>query len=181
MRAIPGAEAPSLNAPKRRPIVANVRQMNAVRIYAIAPDGDIAGWRARLKELFATSSPLFVDASLAQLIAACKLPGEATASTASLTAALEVIASLQPENEAQACLAIHIACLHSASLNVLSRMHGVTERNVIVMATATAKLERAYHRALETYHRLKHGVTQVVRVERVNVQSGAQAIVALVK
>lgn len=165
---------------KRRPIVAKVRRLNSRRIYAIAPDDAVAGWRERLKELLATSSPLFVEATLAQLIAACKLPGEATASTTSLSAALEVIASLQPENEAQACLAIHIACLHAASLNVLSRMHGCTERNIIALATAAAKLERAYHKALELYHRLKHGVTQIVRVERVNIQSGAQAIVGVV-
>lgn len=178
IRAMPSADTCS-KPPKRRPIVAKVRQMNAVRIYAVAPDDDVAGWRTQLKELLATSSPLFVEVSLAQLIATCKLPGEASASTISLSAALEVIASLQPENEAQACLAIHIACLHTASLNVLSRVHGCTERNIIALATASAKLERAYHKAVETYHRLKYGMTQVVRVERVNIQSGAQAIVAV--
>ena len=101
-------------------------------------------------------------------------------STSSLSAALEIVASLQPENEAQASLAIHIACLHAASLNVLSRMHSVTERNVIAMASAAAKLERAYHGAIETYDRLKHGVRQVIRIEKVEIQSGAQAIVGLV-
>jgi hypothetical protein len=48
-------------------------------------------------------------------------------------------------------------------------MHGCTERNVIALATAAAKLERAYHKALETYHRPKHGVTQAVRVVIVGV------------
>lgn len=166
--------------PKRKPVVAKVRMLNAVIRIAVAPDDDISGWRNRMKEILATASPLFVESSLKQLLAAARLPGEMAPSTASLSGALELVASLQPENEAQAALAIHIACLHAASLNVLSRMHGVTERNVIAMASAAAKLERAYHGAIETYDRLKHGVRQVIRIEKVEIQSGAQAIVGLV-
>jgi hypothetical protein len=157
-----------------------VRHLNARESIAKAPDEDVETWRKRLRELFATSSPLFVEASLKQLIGACKLPGEFRASTTSVSAALEIIASLEPENEAQAALAAHIACLHCASLNAMSRMLGVTERNVIAMATAAAKLERAYHLALESYDRMKHAVRQVGRVERVEVQRGAQAIVGVV-
>ena len=77
-------------------------------------------------------------------------------------------------------MAIHVACLHAASLNVLGKMHGITAGNVIAMATAYAKLERAYQLSMETYNRLKNGVTQVVRVERVEVQPGANAIVGMV-
>jgi hypothetical protein len=172
--AVPGRKA------KRRPIVAKVRHLNALQSIAKAPDQDVEGWRRRLRELFATGSPCFVEASLKQLMGACKLPGEPRASTTSVSAALEIIASLEPENEAQAALAVHVACLHCASLNVMSRMPGITERNVIAMATAAAKLERAYQLALESYDRMKHGVRQVVRVERVEVQPGAQAIVGVV-
>ena len=50
------------------------------RLFAGAPDGDVAGWRSRLKELFGTASPLFVEASLRQLIEASKLPGQGVAS-----------------------------------------------------------------------------------------------------
>lgn len=177
----PVAEANPCPKPKRRPMVAKVRQLNAVRAIAVAPDGDIAGWRMRLRELLATSSPLFVGASLKQLIAACKLPGEGKASTASISAALEIIASLQPENEAQAALAIHIACLHCASVNVLSWIHNIGERNMIAVATAAAKLERAFHNAIETYNRMKRGVRQIVRVERIEVQQGAQAVIGVVE
>jgi hypothetical protein len=89
-----------------------------------------------------------------------------------------LIASLEPENEVQAALAV--SCLHTASLNVLSRTHGIGERNMIAMATACAKLERALHSAIETYYRMKRGVTQIVRVERVEVQPGAQAVIGVV-
>jgi hypothetical protein len=174
-----GVPAPAMK--RRRPMVAKVRKIDGnPRLFAVAPDGDVAGWRSRLKELFGTASPLFVEASLRQLIEASKLPGQGVGTTTSLTAALELIASLEPENEAQAALAVHVACLHTASLNVLSRTPSIGERNIIAMATACAKLEHAFHSAIETYYRVKRGVTQIVRVERVELQPGAQAVIGVV-
>jgi hypothetical protein len=149
-------------------------------VVRLPPGGLERALKVRLKELFGTASPLFVEASLRQLIEASKLPGQGVASTISLTAALELLASLEPENEAQAALAVHVACLHTASLNVLSRTHSIGERNMIAMATACAKLEHAFHSAIETYYRVKRGVTQIVRVERVEVQPGAQAVIGVV-
>jgi hypothetical protein len=161
--------------------VAKVRQVENQKRIAVAPDSaQIAMWRAQMKALFATASPLFVEASLRQLIEASKLPGECTATTTSLSAALELIASLEPENEAQAAIAVHVACLHTASLNVLKRMHMISERNMIATAIAASKLERAFHSAIETYHRVKRGVTQIIRIEKVEVQSGGQAIVGMI-
>jgi hypothetical protein len=174
-----GVPAPARK--RRRPMVAKVRKIDGnSRHFAVAPDGDVAGWRSRLKELFGTASPLFIEACLRQLIEASKLPDQGVGTTTSLSAALELIASLEPENEVQAALAVHVACLHTASLNVLSRTHGIGERNIIAMATACAKLERALHSAIETYYRVKRGVTQIVRVERVEVQPGAQAVIGVV-
>lgn len=46
---------------QRRPMVAKVRKVDGnLRHFAVAPDGDVAGWRSRLKEVFGTASPLFV-------------------------------------------------------------------------------------------------------------------------
>ena len=50
---------------------------------------------------------------------------------------------------------------------------------MIAMTTACAKIEHAFHSAIETYYRVKRGVTQIVRVERV-VQPGAQAVIGVV-
>ncbi len=99
-------EVPRSVKPKRKPVVAKVRLLNAVTRIAVAPDDDISGWRNQMKEILATASPLFVEFSLKQLLAAARLPGEMVPSTASLSGALELVASLQPENEAQAALAI---------------------------------------------------------------------------
>lgn len=85
---------------RRRSMVAKVRKIDGdLRRFAVAPDGDVAGWRSRLKDVLGTASPLFVEASLRQLIEASKLPGHCVSTTTSLSAALELIASLEPENE----------------------------------------------------------------------------------
>jgi hypothetical protein len=166
---------------RRRPQVAKVKRIEGCRRIVVAPDEDVAGFRLRLKDLFATSSPLFVEASLKQLLYATRLPGEDVGCTTSVSAALELIAALEPANEVEASLSIHIACLHAASLNVLGRMHSVGERNVIAYSTAAAKLEGAYQRSIESYRRLKYGQTQVVRIERVNIEAGAQAVIGLTR
>ena len=44
---------------------------------------------------------------------------------------------------------------------------------MITMASAEAKLERAFQSGLETYYRIKRGVHQVVRIKRVDVREGA--------
>jgi len=174
-------QKPESLAKKRRPVVAKVRAKSANETYVVSPDANVDQFRLCLKEVFATSSPLFVDASIRQLLSAAKLPGDSIACTTSLSSALELIASLEPENEAQAALAVHIACLHMASINVLSRLHSASERNVIAIATAASKIERTFQLALESFNRLKNGITQIVRVERVEVHAGAQAVVGYVE
>ena len=64
-------------------------------------------------------------------------------------------------------------------------MHGRMARqsalsNVATAANAVAKLERAFHSSVSVYHRLKHGNRQVIRIEKVVVEAGAQAIVGQV-
>ena len=43
-----------------------------------------------------------------------------------------------------------------------------------------ARLERAFQGAVETFYRVKRGHTQVIRVEKIEIQPGAQAIVGQV-
>jgi hypothetical protein len=138
-------------------------------------------WTAALKQALGTTSEHFVEASLRRLMAACMLPGEAVASTTSLSAALALIQGLGPEDEIQAALAVNAACLHAASTNVLSSLGpGGANRGTVYMATAVARLERAFQGAVETFYRVKRGHTQVIRVEKIETQPGAQAIVGQV-
>jgi hypothetical protein len=47
-------------------------------------------------------------------------------------------------------------------------------------ANAIAKIERASQAAMSSYFRLKHGSTQTIRVEKIEIQPGAQAVVGQV-
>ena len=42
------------------------------------------------------------------------------------------------------------------------------------------RFERAFQGAVETFYRVKRGNTQVIRVEKIEIQPGAQAIVGQV-
>jgi hypothetical protein len=64
---------------------------------------------------------------------------------------------------------------------VLAQVRSIGERNMTTMASAGAKLERAFRSGLATYHRLKRGVHQVAWIERVEVRDGGQAVIGLVK
>jgi hypothetical protein len=165
---------------KKRPLIAQIKTRNGLaKSVAVSPPG-YPDWHLKLAAALGTHSRLFLDASLRQLVAACRLPQE-PATTTSVSAALELIASLKPENEAQGALAVHVACLHVASINVMARMIGGTERHTVAMATAAAKLEKAFHSALDTYQRMKSGAHQTVRVERVEVKEGGQAVIGVLR
>lgn len=74
-----------------------------------------------------------------------------------------LIQSLAPENEVQAALAIDASLLHAAATNVLDRLGPSGGDRRLVM--------------LETYYRIKRGNTQVIRVEKLEVQASGQALV----
>lgn len=172
----------SLSGAPTAPVRAQVTRAEGPASESFEPwDEDHKQWRDRLRVVFGTLSPEFVDASMRQLVSLAMLPRHRVATSTSLSAALALITSLAPRDEAQASLAIHIACLHAASLEVLARMmETVSERRLIPMASAAAKLERAFQGAIDNYYRMQRGATQVFRIERVEVQPGAQAIVGVV-
>ena len=164
-------------------VAAAVRQLDgSIRRVPEPTTEDRETWFAALQMALGSPSPQFVEASLDRLIASSTLPEEGVASTRSLSAALALVQSMEPENEIQAALAVSAACLHAASTNVLSRLNTLGgERRVVSLATAAARLERAFHSAVETYYRTKRGNTQVIRVEKVEVQPGANAIIGQVQ
>jgi hypothetical protein len=65
---------------------------------------------------------------------------------------------------------------------VLNRLGGAAgERTVAAMASAAARLLRAYAIQVETLRRLRNGGSQVVRVEHANVNEGGQAVIGNVR
>ena len=92
-----------------------------------------------------------------------------------MNAALALIEGVAPKNEIEGALAIQMACSHSAALSVLARFRGGGggEHRVVALATAAARLQRAFSVQVETLRRLRHGGDQYVRVEHVHVNEWA--------
>ena len=55
------------------------------------------------------------------------------------------------------------------------------DRNMVLRASAAARLLRAYASQVETLRRLRNGGSQVVRVEHVHVNEGGQALIGNVR
>ena len=146
---------------------------------ARAPEGqDKKEWSTRLGAALGSRSRPFIEASLNRLLVACCPPRQDIPSSISVSAALAIIESLEPKNEIEAALAVEVACLQAACGNLLARLLWAhQDRPMTAAANAVAKLERALHSAIRTYMLLKHGNTQVIRIERLEIQGGAQAVV----
>ena len=146
------------------------------------PDGNRAVWIDRLKTALGTASMEFVEATLFQLQAAARLPNSGVSEIA-VNSALSMIESEQPRNETECAIVIQMACLHSATMAVLGRIGGGHggDRHVLAAATAVSRLSRTFAILVETLRRLRTGGSQVIRIERVDIRDGGQAIIGNVK
>ena len=136
-----------------------------IRAIPYQPDGQTREWWHRLKNAFGTASSAFVEASLHQLIAAARLPNSGISEIA-VNASLAFIEGAKPRDEIECALVIQMACTHSAAMAVLHRLGGAAgDRTVVAMASAAARLLRAYAAQVEALRRLRNGGTQFVRVE----------------
>ena len=70
-----------------------------------------------------------------------------------------MIEAAAPRDEIEGALAVQMACTHSAAMVVLSSLGGGggSERRVTALASAAARLLRAYATQVETLRRLRHG------------------------
>ena len=94
-----------------------------------------------------------------------------------------MIEAAAPRDEIEGALAVQMACTHSAAMVVLSSLGGGggSDRRVTALASAAARLLRAYAIQVETLRRLRHGAEQYVRVEHVHINDGGQAAIGNVK
>ncbi len=142
------------------------------------PDGDQRRWWDRLKAALGTTSSDFVNATLVQIQNASRMPSGGISET-SVNAVLAFVEAAEPKNEIEAALAIQMACTHAVTMAVLSRAGGAYggDRHVAMMASAGARLLRAFAAQVETMRRLRQGGTQIIRVERIEVADTAQAVI----
>jgi hypothetical protein len=146
------------------------------------PDGDQRPWWDRLKAALGTTSSDFVNATLVQIQNASRMPSGGISET-SVNAVLAIIEAAEPKNEIEAALAIQMACTHAVTMAVLSRAGGAYggDRHVAMMASAGARLLRAFTAQIEAMRRLRKGGSQYMRVEHVHLEPGAQAIIGNVE
>lgn len=177
---------------KNLPAASRARRRSApVRIKIKGIQGNIATfgspgptdevWRNELKATLGTMSDAFADMALHHLERAARMPGDG-ASDMAINGAIAMIAARAPRDEIEAALAVQMACTHMAALAVMSRIGGAGggPQRIPGLASASAKLLRAFCTQVETYRRLRGGGDQNIRVEHVHVHDGGQAIVGVV-
>jgi hypothetical protein len=165
-------------SPRRPPVRVRTRRITASISKLHPPDGEGKIWWGRLKKALGTASSDFVNASLHQLQAAAQFPGSGISETG-INAALAMIEGFAPQNEVEAALAVQMACTHTATMSVLARLGpgGGPEDRAVRLASAAARLARAFTNQFEAYRRLRYGGDQYVRVEHVHINEGAQAVI----
>jgi len=145
------------------------------------PDGSHQEWVGRLQAAMGTAAIEYVDATLYQLQAAARLPNSGVSEIA-VNAALAMIESEQPRNETECAIVVQMACVHAATMAVLGRLsEAYGHRNVLAAATAASRLSRTFAILVETLRRLRSGGSQTIRIERVDVREGGQALIANMK
>jgi len=155
-----------------------LRRINSDFSKPYPPDGEQRRWWDRLKAALGTTSSDFVNATLVQIQNASRMPSGGISET-SVNAALACIEAAEPKNEIEAALAIQMACTHAVTMAILSRAGGAYggDRHVALMASAVARLLKAFATQVEAMRRLRNGGTQIIRVERIEVSETAQAII----
>jgi hypothetical protein len=148
------------------------------------PHTDEAGWQAQMKAAFGTASGAFVDTEILRLLAALRITRDDLPLETKVNAAIAMIAGVAPRNEVEALLAVQMAMTHIAALRMLTELNRlsphVSPAGVAIAGSVSTKLLRAFSGQAEALAKLRRPTVQVVRVERVNVAAGGQAIVGAV-
>src|SRR5450759_3694608 len=174
---------PATLGPPRRAPPASIKikgiQGNVVSFASPGPTEPAS--REQLKATLGTVSDAFVDMALHHLERAARIPADGPSDMA-INGAIAMIAAFAPQNEVEAALALQAACTHMVAMAVMSRIGGTGggPHRLPGLASASAKLLRAYCTQVETYRRLRGRGDQNIRVEHVHVHEGGQAIVGLV-
>jgi hypothetical protein len=108
--------------------------------------------------------------------------GDSGISEIAVNAALALIEGEKPKGETECAIVIQMALIHSATMAVLGRLSGAYgDRSVSAAATAVSRLSRSFSTLVETLRRLRNGGSQVIRIERVDVRDGGQAVIGNIK
>jgi hypothetical protein len=166
---------------RKAPVRVKLEPINCNISRSLPPEGERQIWLDRLKAALGTASIEFVDATLYQLQAAARLPNSGVSEIA-VNAALAMIESEQPRGETECAIVVQMACIHSATMAILGRLStAYGDRSILAAATAASRLSRSFAVLVETLRRQRSGGSQVIRIERVDVRDGGQAIIGNIK
>ncbi len=100
---------------------------------------------------------------------------------ATLNAAIALVASMQPQTELEALLAVEIAAIGFAGHKLLRQsQHHLDEVYIGVYGNYAIKLLRLQLDMIQALDRHRRGNTQTVEVRHVHIHSGAQGVVGIV-
>ena len=144
---------------------------------AVAPDHpDLAIGSVVLMNALGTASPDFMDGILRQLTNAAS-PGREP-SEAEINFMLSVVEGIEPRDQVEAMLATQMAAVQMATMTFARRLaHVETIPQQDAAERAFNKLARTFTTQVEALKRYRSNGQQTVRVERVTVEAGGQAIV----
>jgi hypothetical protein len=173
--AIPGASAPR-KAPPR------VRKPSRNHDQCVAPTPDLEAHRAALREAFGnTLSDEFAEVMLGKLITALRPGPFDHLDEATLNAAIALIASVNPQTELQALLAVQIVATGFTQLKFLSlSQRHLDEIYIDVYGGYAAKLLRLQLDLVQALERCQRGGKQTVEVRHLTIHSGAQGVVGII-
>ena len=178
----PAAVARSGRAANSRPAPPRVRKPSRNDDRCLAVTSDLEEHRAAFRQAFGnTLSNEFAEVMLGKLVAALR-PGPFDAlDEASLNAAIALVASVNPQTELEAILAVEIAATGFTGLKFLrqSQRH-MDEIFIGVYGGYAMKLLRLQLELVETLDRHRRGNKQVVEVRHVHIHSGARGVVGIV-
>ena len=162
---------------RKAPVRVKLERVNCDIAKSLPPDGNHQVWLDRLQVALGSASMDFVDATLFQIQAAARLPNSGLSEIA-VNAALALIEGEKPRGETECAIVVQMACIHSAAMAVLGRLsRACGDRNVLAAATAVSRLSRAFSTLVETLRRLRNGGAQTIRIERVDIREGGQAMI----
>ncbi len=165
----------SLTAPPR------VLKPSRLNDQVSAPTSDLEGHRAALRRVFGTLSEEFSQTMFGKLVAALRPNPFEHLDEATLNAAIALVASMNPQTELEALLAVEIAAVGFAGHKFLRQsQHHLDEVFINVYGNYAVKLLRLQIDMIQALDRHRRGNTQTVEVRHVHIYSGAQGVVGIV-
>jgi hypothetical protein len=158
-----------------------VRKPSRNNDQCVAPTPDLEAHRAALREAFGnTLSDEFAEVMLGKLIASLRPNPFEHLDEATLNAAIALIASMNPQTELAALMAVQVAATGFAGLKFLrqSQQH-MDEIFIDVYGGYAAKLLRLQVDLIHALDRHQRGNKQTVEVRHVHIHSGAQGVVVI--